>query len=107
MLNAEIFDILIEVNSSPNLRVTFGGDVMTDWEIRSQLLADSRWVAVAVAVAVLTLAFATRSLILTTFALLQVRPLLCVPDEPARQMKGRNPSSTPECDLGQCSTYHL
>ena len=72
---AEIYDILVAVNRSPNLRVTFGGDVMTDWEIRTQLLSDSRFVAVAIAVAIFTLAIATRSVVLTTFALLQVRKL--------------------------------
>jgi predicted RND superfamily exporter protein len=54
------------------LSVTFGGDVMTDWEIREQLFDDARFVAVAVAVAVVMLAIATRSVFLTVFALLQL-----------------------------------
>jgi hypothetical protein len=49
---------------------------MTDWEIRTQLLSDSRYVAIAVAVAAITLVVATRSVILTVFALLQVTPPL-------------------------------
>ena len=70
-----MYDILIAVNRSPNLRVTFGGEVMTDWEISTQLLSDSRWVAAAIAVAVGTLLLATRSVILSGFALIQVQPL--------------------------------
>lgn len=50
--------------------------MMTDWEIGTQLLSDSRFVAVAVAIAVVSLALATRSVILTAFALIQVQPLL-------------------------------
>jgi predicted RND superfamily exporter protein len=52
--------------------ITFGGDVITDWEIRETLLHDARFVLLSIAIAVVTLALATRSLALTVFGILQV-----------------------------------
>ena len=68
---ADMYDILTAADEGP-FRVTFGGDVMTDWEIRQQLLSDSRFVAIAIAIAIVMLAVATRSPFLTAFALLQI-----------------------------------
>eukprot|EP00892_Ulva_mutabilis_P011332 jgi/Ulvmu1/8571/UM045_0013.1 len=67
----DMYDILAAADTG-EFRVTFGGDVMTDWEIRQQLLSDSRYVAIALAIAVVMLALATRSPVLTAAALLQI-----------------------------------
>lgn len=66
-----MYDILTAADSGA-FRVTFGGDVMTDWEIRQQLLSDLRFVAIAVGIAIIMLILATRSPVLTVFALLQI-----------------------------------
>ena len=49
-MHADMYDILTAADDG-EFRVTFGGDVMTDWEIRQQLLSDSRYVAIAIAIA--------------------------------------------------------
>jgi protein dispatched 3 len=63
---------IFKSSQDAGFRITFGGDVMTDWEIREQLLKDARWVGISLLVAVLMLAVSTRSAGLTFFCILQL-----------------------------------
>ena len=58
--------------SDGNFRVTFGGEVMTDWEIRDTLLRDARFVLISLAIAIVMLLIGTRSPFLTLFGVVQI-----------------------------------
>ena len=63
---------MLEDDQTDDLLITFGGDVLTDWEIKRTLLSDARFVLISIAVAIVTLAIATRSIVLTIFGVLQI-----------------------------------
>ena len=63
---------MLRQSQSQQLRVTFAGDVLTDWEIQQTLLTDMRFVLVSVAIAIAALTFATRSFALTVCGVLQI-----------------------------------
>jgi protein dispatched 3 len=70
-MHAEMYQIL-EDGKDGNFKITFGGEVMTDWEIHKTLLMDARYVLISIAIAIVMLAIGTRSIFLTFFGLLQV-----------------------------------
>jgi predicted RND superfamily exporter protein len=63
---------VFKASQDAGFRIAFGGDVMTDREIREQVWSDARWVGISVLIAIVMLAVATRSASLTFFCLLQL-----------------------------------
>lgn len=57
------------------LLINFGGEVMTDWEIKRELLHDVKYASYAAVVALIMLLIVTRSFFLTCVGLFQI--LVC------------------------------